>query len=154
MRRYDTAIAEAEKALELNPNSAHAYATLGHVLLFAAKPQEAITMIKKAIRLNPYPPSWYYANLAGAYKVIGHYDEAIQIFKKALEKSPDNLMALAPLTGAYVLAGRLEEARATAKEVLRVNPRFSVDRYARMSPFKDESHKIRNAEALRKVGLK
>lgn len=154
MRRYDTAIAEAEKALELNPNSAHAHATLGHVLLFAAKPQEAITMIKKAIRLNPYPPSWYYANLAGAYKVLGHYDEAIQMSKKALEKSPDNLMALVPLTGAYVLAGRLEEAKATAKEVLRVNPRFSVDRYVMMSPFKDESHKIKNAEALRKAGLK
>ena len=154
MRRYDTAIAEAEKALELNPNSAHAYATLGHVLLFAGKSQEAITMIKKAIRLNPYPPSWYYTNLGGAYKALGHYDEAIQMFKKALEKSPDNLIALVSLSGAYGLAGRLEEAKATAKEVLRVNPRFSVDRYERMSPVKDESHKIKNAEALRKAGLK
>ena len=74
------------------------------------------------------------------------------MFKKALEKSPDNLLALVPLTGAYVLAGRLEEAKATAKEVLRVNPRFSVDRYVRISPFKDESDKIKNTEALRKAG--
>ena len=154
MRRYDTAIAEAEKALELNPNSAHAYATLGHVLLFAGKSQEAITMIKKAIRLNPYPPSWYYANLGGAYKVLGHYDEAIQMFKKALEKSPDNLVALVSLSGVYGLAGRLEEAKATAKEVLRVNPTFSVDRYVRMSPLKNEPDKVKNAEALRKAGLK
>ena len=76
------------------------------------------------------------------------------MFKKALEKSSDNLLALVSLPGAYGLAGRLEEAKATAKEVLMVNSRFSVDRYVRMLPFKDESDKIKNAEALRKAGLK
>ena len=153
MRRYDTAIDKAELALEKEPGAANPHATLGHVLLFSSRYQEAIAMLEKAIRLNPYPPSWYFDNLAGCYYATGQFEEAILIYKKALEKAPNDQVALVGLTAAYSLAGRLEEARAAAKNLLRANPKFSVDKYIRRSIHKDKSI-LRGGEPLYKAGLK
>jgi hypothetical protein len=52
------------------------------------------------------------------------------------------------------MMGREKEARAEAAEVLRINPKFSLDYFAKALPFKDQ--KITNSliNALRKAGLK
>jgi tetratricopeptide (TPR) repeat protein len=53
-RQYDKAIAECERAISLDPNSAENIARLGTVLTYAARAEEAIP-IQSAIRLNPLP---------------------------------------------------------------------------------------------------
>ena len=51
--------------------------------------------------------------------------------------------------------GREEEARAEAAEVLRINPKFSLDYYAKNLVFyKDQSQNDKVVNALRKTGLK
>jgi hypothetical protein len=50
--------------------------------------------------------------------------------------------------------GREQAARAEAAEVLRLNPKFSVDNYARFLPYKDQARIDRFTDALRKAGLK
>ena len=50
--------------------------------------------------------------------------------------------------------GREKEARAEAAEVLRINPKYSVDYYAKTLMFKDQSANDRVVDALRKAGLK
>lgn len=50
--------------------------------------------------------------------------------------------------------GREQEARAEAAEVLRLNPKFSVDNYAKRLPTKDQSRIDNIIEALHKAGLK
>jgi len=52
------------------------------------------------------------------------------------------------------MMGRKNEARAEAAEVLRINPRFSVDSFAKARPYKDQSEADKVANALRKAGLK
>ncbi len=51
------------------------------------------------------------------------------------------------------MAGRDEEARAAAKEALRINPKFSVERYMRTQPLKDPAARERLAQAFKKAGL-
>ncbi|MBW1753502.1 MAG: tetratricopeptide repeat protein [Deltaproteobacteria bacterium] len=154
MRRYDAAIAEAEKALEMQPGSADSHATLGHVLLLSGRHKEAVIILEKATRLNPYPPSWYYLNLASAYNRSGRHEEAVNTFKKSIENAPNNPLALVGLTIALVQTNRIEEARATAKDLLRVNPKFTIEQYVKRSISKDKTRNNKNAEALRKAGLK
>ena len=154
MKRYDDAVAEAEKALEMQPGSADSHATLGHVLLISGRHIEAITILEKATRLNPYPPSWYYLNLASAYRLAEHYEEAIITYKKSIQIAPNNQIALAGLTIAYVQIDRLDEARTTAKDLLRANPKFSVEQYVRRSTTSNKARLSKSAEALRKAGLK
>jgi hypothetical protein len=58
------------------------------------------------------------------------------------------------LTAAYIVMGLEQEARGEAAEVLRINPKFSVDVYAKRLHFKDQSAIEKFSDALRKAGLK
>jgi adenylate cyclase len=151
---HDKAIAEGKRAVELDPNSADAHVWLGIALYYADKAGEAIPLFERAIRLNPFAHTWYFQNLGHAYRFLGRYDEAIAVYQKAIQLSPKNLMAHLGLTGAYSLSGRDKEASAHAKEILRISPDFSLDRFAEKLPFKNQAEKERYINALRKAGLK
>jgi adenylate cyclase len=153
-RQHDKAIAHYERAIDLNPNVAHSHAQLGVALNYVGRPEDAIVSFKKAIRLNPIPPSFYFANLGRSYRMVGRYEDSIATYKKVLERTPNQLFANAGLTATYSVAGRLDEARTQAKEVLRVQPKFSAERYVRKFPFQDKAETERLIDALRKAGLK
>jgi len=155
LREYDKAISEAEKAISLSPNSASAYFALGTALCMAVRPQEAIPMLKKSLRLSPIPVhSQVLSLLAHSYRDLGQYEEAIATYKKVLQLyGPDHLMAHLDLAITYVFMDRENEARAEGAEVLRIDPKFSLERFIKGLPF-DQSRKDRVADALRKAGLK
>jgi len=82
--------------------------------------------------------------------MAGRFEEAVLAYKRALQDAPDNVFAHLGLAGTYSLMGREKEARAEAAEVLRINPKFSLDDFAKIVP-KDQSE---FTNALRKAGLK
>jgi tetratricopeptide (TPR) repeat protein len=153
-RDYDKAIAEGEKAVALDPGGAEAHAWLGMSLNYADRPKDAIPLFERAIRLNPIGPTWYFLNFGHSYRMVGQYQEAITQYKKALRIAPNNIMAHLGLAGMYSLMGRDEEARAEAEEVLRINPKFSLESFAKTAPYKNQTQTDRYIEALRKAGLK
>jgi adenylate cyclase len=153
-RQHEKAIAESEHAVALNPTSADVQAWLGQNLYWADRPEEAIPVLKKAIRLNPIPPSMYLYTLAMAYRDIGRYEEAIAACKKVLHRQPNNLIAHIVLAATYSFSGRQEEARAEAAEVLRIDPKYSLERLAKTRPHKNQANTARFIDALRKAGLK
>jgi len=50
--------------------------------------------------------------------------------------------------------GREEDARAEAEEVLKINPNFSVETYARSVSHKNQDKRERYIEALLQAGLR
>jgi len=59
------------------------------------------------------------------------------------------------LTGCeLVMVGRLEEARAEAAEVMRIDPKFSLEDFTKRFPWKDQARLDRFFEACRKAGVK
>ncbi|MFC1534385.1 tetratricopeptide repeat protein [Thermodesulfobacteriota bacterium] len=153
-RQHEKAIAELERAVALNPNGADAYAHLAHALIYIGQPSEAISNLQKAIRLNPMPPDWYLTFLAQAYRQTGQYEEAITILHKVLNRNPDNLSAHIGLAAVFSMAGLDDEASAAAAEVLRINPKFSLEHFAKTLPFKNPADTEQAIDALRKAGLK
>jgi TolB-like protein/Flp pilus assembly protein TadD len=153
MRQHEKGIAEAEKAVALNPNAADAQCFFGNILHFNGRHKEAIEAIKKAIRLNPFPPNWYFMNLGYAYGGAGMYEEAITACQKALRVKPDNLFAHRCLAAAYSLSGREEEAHAEVAEILRINPKLSLQYFAKTTPYKNPHDTELLIDALRKAGL-
>lgn len=153
-RQHEKAIAEGERALALGPNSDFIHAALAFTLRYSGRPGEAIALYKKAIRLNPIPPAWYFSGLGGSYFELGQYEEAIAELKKALNFAPDSQFSHMGLAATYSKLGREEEARAAAAEVLRINPTFSLEQWAKTHMYKNQTDCDRFVEALRKAGLK
>jgi adenylate cyclase len=153
-RQYEKAIAEGEKAVALNPNSDRALEWLGLAMDWVGRPEEAIALYEKAMRLCPFPPSYYYLNLGHAYRSMERYKEAITEYKKALHLTPNNVLAFAGLAICYSSLGQEEEARAAAAELLKINPKFFFKGYVKRLPYKNQALKERWRDALQKAGLK
>lgn len=151
--RYDEGIAEAERGVELDPNSGQANFNLMLVLKWAGKPKEAIPVIQKALRLEPIPPDNYVQQLALVYLQAGDCKEAIAACDKGLKRDPDNLISRVIMAAVYGSCGREKEARKEATELLRINPKFTVESYMRNIPYKNPSDRDRVAQGLRKAGL-
>jgi adenylate cyclase len=153
-RDYAQAIAEGERAVRLNPNYADAHGWLAMILTSAGKPDDAILMIKKAMRLNPRPPNWYFLTLGDAFFWGQRYDEAAEAYTKAVKNSPDFLWAYLGLTASHGLLGHEKEAAETAAKVMAIDPRFSLEKYEKRLPYKEQADKDCYISALRKAGLK
>jgi adenylate cyclase len=154
-RQYDKAIAEAERAVALDPSGWGSYSVYGDALLTAGRPKEAIPMFQKAIRLNPNAMAITFALLGHSFRMAGRFEEAVSAYKKCFQRAPDSIVGHIGLGTTYSLMGREKEARAEAEEVLRINPKFSLDYFAKTSaPFKDQAEIDKIVNAMRKAGLK
>ena len=150
MRQHEKGIAAGERGLALNPNSSRAYSNLGLSLVSAGRPDEAIKLYKKAIRLSPIPSANILFCQCFAYRDAGRYEEGIAAAKKAIQAEPDSLFAHMCLASSYVLLGRIDEAKAEAAEMLRINPKYKI---GKRSYYKNPADTERINEALRKAGL-
>ena len=152
-KQYKEAIAQGEKAVSLSPNYSLAQAQLGRTLMYAGQYEEALGWFKKAIRLDPIPKNWFLTAKGICLVHIGQYEEAVKEFKTVIDRNPKDLTNLIRLTMAYSLWGREEDARATAEEVLKLSPNFSVERVVAQWPYKNEEDRALGLNALRKAGL-
>jgi len=152
-RQYNEAIAEGKRAVEMAPNSAFVHAALGFSLKNAGRPEEAITLYKKAIRLSPISDSWYLSDLGHCYGMLGRYEEAISAFKKAISLSPESPYYHSYLAAIYFLTGRENEARAETAKAMEIDPKFSSEACRTGNLYKNLDYLNRLIDAMRKAGL-
>jgi len=136
---YEEAITAGITAVSLNPNGADALSQLGNALHKADRTTEAIDVFKKALDLNPIPPSYYLSNLGIAYGSIGQYKKAITAFKKAIGIKPTDVYAHIGLAVTYSIIGRIKKAEDEVKKVLKINPDFSLKDMYRVLPIKNHA---------------
>ncbi|PJR13129.1 adenylate/guanylate cyclase domain-containing protein [Sinorhizobium meliloti] len=152
MRRLDEAEHAAERAIELDPNSANAYTALGTIRDFQGRHEEALTLYTRAHRLDPqFDLSLHFQGRA--LLNLGRFDEAEVAFKRRLMLAPRSDMTRFYLACLYGRIGRHEEARGYWREVLGVNPSFSVDHLRRSLPYQDPHLMDRMVEGLREAGV-
>jgi adenylate cyclase len=140
--------------VSLEPGGASVHLDYGMSLNYGGRSEEAIPVLQKSIRLNPLGDAGSFLHLGHAYRATGRFEEAVSEYKKSLQRSPDNFFAHLGLAATYSMLGREQEARSEAAEVLRLNPKFSLDSYAKRLTFKDQSVTDKFSDALRKAGLK
>jgi adenylate cyclase len=151
---HEKAIAEGERAVSLSPRLSQAYSAYGSSLRYAGRAEEAIPLLQKAVRFCPISESTIFLPLGDALMQTGRYEEAVTEYKKAIQRSPDNIRAHIYLAACYIMMGQGKEAHAEAAEVLRINPKYSVDSFAKRLSYKDQSQKGKLINALHKAGLK
>ncbi len=151
-RRYDEAVKEAEKAVELNPNGANAHATLAFINLFKGDVNQSLKLFEIALRLNPIPPSWFYHNFALALFLDGNYAEAIAACEKCIVVAPNSYYPYLYKAAAYASLDRDKDAERAVKSLLQIYPSFSI-KTASKFVFRKTDDLNDLLDALRKAGL-
>jgi adenylate cyclase len=152
MGKHDAAIAEFERAFALNPNFIdHQYA---RVLMGAGQPARAIELLEANIRLDPFAPPLFSSGLIGlANYMLKRYPEAVRWFRECALRLPNMQLPHLWLASAYAQSGQIEEARREAAEVLRINPRFTIEGFKRILAYKDPKDVEHRLDGMRKAGL-
>ena len=153
-KQYEQAIAEMERVIALDPTLAGGYAGLAEVLSRVAKPEEAGGMVEQAQRRKPLFVDGHLKSVGTAYALAGQPEEAIAPLKQYLSRYPNMLDAHLTLVAVYSELGKEAEAQAEVAEVLRINPRFSLEVHKQRVPIKDPATLERHIAALHKAGLK
>jgi len=151
---YEQALVEMERGVALAPTEAGSYAALAEVLSCVGKTEEALEAAAQALRLKPLVADYHLASVGGAYAVAGRYAEARTPLQRYLSRYPNFLPAHLMLAAVYSELGQAAEARAEAAEVLRINPKFSLEVHRQRMPIKDPAVLERHLADLRKAGLK
>ena len=151
--RHDEGVALCRRGVELGPTDEAAHRYLALALRYSGKWDEALLASQRAVRLNPFPDSGTLHGLGLAYAFTGQYEKAIEACKKATLKNPNNLVSQAVLAAVYGMAGRIEEAKQAAVDVIRLDPDFTAEGYVKKVKYrrKEDSEKILNG--LKKAGL-
>jgi len=104
LEKYKEAIADLNKALEIDPKISSAFSFRGQAHFELGNYQQAINDYNKAIELNP-KSAWAYYNRGLAYVNLGNYQQAIKDFTKTIELNPKNSMAYNNRGTAYYESG-------------------------------------------------
>lgn len=123
--KYDLAIKELQKAIELNKRFELAYDNLGMAYDHKGDFENAIPQYKKAIELNPLNPKTY-NNLGNAYNKLNQFDQAIKAYEEALKLNPHYKAVYNNLGVIYYKKGIYEEAKKYWGKALEIDPNFDM----------------------------
>jgi TolB-like protein/class 3 adenylate cyclase len=154
--RHTEAIAEGGQAIGVDPNDADSYAALAGALSLAGKPEKALQLMQKAMRLNPHFPSFYLYELGLAQFGLGAFQEAAATLEKATALNSEDRWSYRLLLATYGHLGR----KADAERILEVTDRnwhgsdpISIRAVAYWYPFKEAADRERLATGLRKANV-
>jgi TolB-like protein/Flp pilus assembly protein TadD len=124
--------AAVEKALELDPSSGEAYATLAQVHSSREQYAEAETAYKRAIELSPnYATAWHWYAGFKSGRPPG-LREAVTLAERALELDPLSSILRTQLAGIYRNLGEYNRVMTLTKELIDLDPDFPSS-YAQLS---------------------
>jgi adenylate cyclase len=152
-RDLDGALAEFDRMLALDPNSAQAHASTGLALVYAGRAAEALDCFAKARLLDPHHPAIVLHFLAQAHFSLGDDETAVGLLCERIARDPGTDASRMLLAACYGHLGRAEDARGVWAELLRVNPSFSLAQRARVLPYRNPRDLERIANGLGKAGL-
>jgi TolB-like protein/class 3 adenylate cyclase len=152
-KNLDRARAEAQRCLELSPNSADSLRLTAHLQIFSGDPAGAIENLEVYMKRDPHYPDVALQLLADARFQLGQYEQAIAAIEQRLARAPHSETAYALLASCYGHLGRPQECQKAWDQVLRLSPNFSMERRRRVLPFRNPEDFERRVEGLRKGGL-
>lgn len=149
------AIDRCEQALELDTQDAEIWRMLAAAHAYCGDGEKAESCALRALSLTPLDPTRFIFELVvGAAKLArGNFDEALTWANASLRRNRMHLPTHRLRVIALTMAGRPEEARQAAQDLLHLNPGFRVDAFARSYPGRESPHAQQYYSALRSAGL-
>jgi adenylate cyclase len=123
-KRYDLALEQLDRALEINPSDADTYAHRGSILVWAGRSAEGLTWLEGALRFDR-ASSFAASRLCMAYYFLRRYSEGVDACDRALTRNPGRntqMLTHPTLAAAYAQLGRPQDADAERTIVARLWP--------------------------------
>jgi TolB-like protein len=153
---HATAAGAIDRALTLNPSSAHAWLASGVLSYRQNRPERAVEAFERGMRLSPLDPLGYLftAGLAAVHVMAERYEEAIEWADRSLRDLPRYESAIRNRLVACAHLGRIEEARDGLDRLLEITPWLTIARYKALYTITHPPELIDlHVEGLRKAGL-
>jgi adenylate cyclase len=150
--RFEEAAAAARKGAKLGFNLPDVLAFTGFVLTCCGYAEEAVGQIKKALPLNgPNHLPWHFGVLGNALRLAGRTEEALAAFQAYHARSPG--FGLADIVMIQEQAGKLEDSRETAAQLVAARPSFTVASWLRTQFRVDTEQLAADTASLRAAGV-
>jgi serine/threonine protein kinase/Flp pilus assembly protein TadD len=143
----DAAMANSQKALDLDPERAEAHVSRGLALALGKRYQEAERQFETAIKLNPHLWDAYYF-FARTCFMQGDYERAAIYFEKAFEVNPEDHQAPNLLGFVLRCLNRIDESIAVYKKGIEV-----ARRHVALNPDDSRAYYL-GSSALIEIGEK
>jgi TolB-like protein/class 3 adenylate cyclase len=153
-RRYDLALGQIDRALEINPSDVDSYQARGNVLVWAGRAAEGLPWLEGALRLDR-GHILATQSLCQAYYFLGRYNDAVEAGDRTLARSPgrNSQIFIHPfLAAAYAEMGRNEDAEGERVIVMRLSPFFNARIFA--GQFGTQEARDHLLEGLKKAGFR
>lgn len=155
LRDLDRADTLYAQALAVNPNESLAWLQKGNACSFRGDGEAALEHVDRAVALSPLDPArHYYLSLqASAALTAGAYERAVDAAQRSLRLNREHVSTHRVLAIALALQDRLDEARSSVSEVLRLEPQLTVQRFIARSPGAQSGLAEKFGRALGRAGL-
>jgi adenylate cyclase len=153
-KRYDLALEQTDRALEINPSDANNYAERGSILVWAGRAGEGLPWLEGALRFDR-ANDFAAARLCMAYYFLRRYSEGVDACDRALTRNPgrNTQMVTHPMLAAtYAEMGRQQDADAERAIVAHLWPLLDAGIFA--AQFGTEEARDHILEGLKKAGFR
>jgi adenylate cyclase len=149
--KFDAAVDAIRKAVRLGPNLTDVLSFGALILACSGRAAEGISLIERAFTLSPNYDALFLGVLGNAYRLSGRSEEAIVAFRAYHARNPG--FGLADIVMIQEQAGRLEDARQTAAQLLAARPSFTVTSWRRTQFRADTEQVVADMASLRAAGV-
>jgi serine/threonine-protein kinase len=126
--RHEEAIAEAQRALELDPLNLLIHTVVGDTLFYARRFDRSVTSYRKCLELDPTFGAAH-TDLARSLEHVGRADEAVEEFLRGVSGPDGQPQPSTGLAILYARAGRQGDARTTMEAVMALAQKQFVSPY-------------------------
>ena len=137
--------------MKLGPNLPDVLVFASYVLSCSGHAAEAVGLSEKAMKLSPTYPANYLGQLGNTYRLAGRSDDALKAFRAYHARSPG--YGLVDMVMVHAQAGRMEEAKRTAAELLAARPDFTVASWLATQFRNDLDQMAADANSFRAAGM-
>jgi adenylate cyclase len=129
--RFDAALREAERAIQLNPSDSLAHALRGDVLLWTGRIDEAIAALETARRFDPRIRGEVGFDLALAYYLAGRHRDAATMAEAQIAQTPGTIFVHLVRAAALAQLGEQDEAARALAEAKRLSPFYRPEDFGK-----------------------
>ena len=152
-KRYDLALEQLDRALEINPSDADNSAHRGSILVWAGRAGEGLPWLEGALRFDR-ANGWAASRLCMAYYFVRRYSEGVDACDRALTRDPGRntqMLTHPMLAAAYAQLGRQQDAEGERAIVAHLWPFLDARTFA--AQFGTQEARDHMLEGLKKAGF-